>query len=123
MAAKLVNKEQLVESVRKLPCLYDTSTKEYKDEMERENAWKRVYEEGFQKAYHNDKAICEGKIVITSYLQREFPDTCILIYIMLASHLLSITFLHARDLLKVHFKLIIKSISPFSCCFSRPQSR
>ena len=33
MAAKLVNKEQLIESVRKLPCLYDTSRKEYKDEM------------------------------------------------------------------------------------------
>ena len=67
MAAKFVNKEQLIESVRKLPCLYDTSTKEYKDEMVRENAWKRVCEEVFQKAYHNDKALCEGKIVITSY--------------------------------------------------------
>ena len=123
MAAKFVNKEQLIESVRKLPCLYDTSTKEYKDEMVRENAWKRVCEEVFQKAYHNDKALCEGKIVITSYLQRKFPGTCILIYIMLVNHLLSITLLHARDLLKVHFKLIVKFISLFSCCFSRPQSR
>ena len=33
MAAKFVNKEQLLESVRKLPCLYDTSRKEYKDGM------------------------------------------------------------------------------------------
>ena len=33
MAAKMVKKEQLIESVRKLLCLYDTSRKEYKDEM------------------------------------------------------------------------------------------
>ena len=33
MAAKFVKKEQLNESVRKLLCLYDTSRKEYKDEM------------------------------------------------------------------------------------------
>ena len=33
MAAKFVNKEQLIESVRKLPCLYDTSRKECKDEV------------------------------------------------------------------------------------------
>ena len=33
MAAKFVNKEQLIELVRKLLCLYDTSRKEYKDEM------------------------------------------------------------------------------------------
>ena len=63
MVAKFVNKEQLNESVRKLPCLYDTSTKEYKDEMARENAWKRVREEDFQQAYHNEKALYEGKFV------------------------------------------------------------
>ena len=33
MAAKFIKKEQLIELVRKLPCLYDTSRKEYKDEM------------------------------------------------------------------------------------------
>ena len=33
MAAKFVKTEQLIESVRKLLCLYDTSRKEYKDEM------------------------------------------------------------------------------------------
>ena len=33
MAAKFVKKEQFIESVRKLPCLYDTSRNEYKDEM------------------------------------------------------------------------------------------
>ena len=33
MAAKFIKTEQLSESVRKLPCLYDTSRKEYKDEM------------------------------------------------------------------------------------------
>ena len=38
----------------------------------------------FQKTFHNDKALCEGKIIITSYLQRKFPGICILIYIMLA---------------------------------------
>ena len=122
MTANFVNKEQLMESVRKLPCLYDISTNEYKDEMVQENARKRVCEEVFQTAYHNDKALCEGKIVITSYLQRKLPGTCILIYIILVNHLLSIIFLHARELLKVHFKLIIKFISHFSCCFSRLQS-
>jgi len=30
MKAKFVNKEQLIESVRKLPCFYDTSRKEKK---------------------------------------------------------------------------------------------
>ena len=49
MAAKFVKKEQLIESVRKLPCLYDTSTKEYKDEMVRENAWKRCARMFFKK--------------------------------------------------------------------------
>eukprot|EP00795_Rhopilema_esculentum_P010066 gene10066-18713_t len=42
MAAKHVNKELLIESVRKYPCLYDTSRKDYKDDSIRENAWKIV---------------------------------------------------------------------------------
>ena len=67
MAATFVNKEQLIESERQLPCLYDTSTKENKDEMAQETAWKRVCEEVFEKEYHNEKALCEGKVVITSH--------------------------------------------------------
>ena len=57
MAAKFLNKEHFIESVGKLPCLYDTSTKECTDKMVRENAWKRVCEEVFQKAYHNENAL------------------------------------------------------------------
>ena len=42
MDAKQVNKESLIESVRKFPCLYDTRRKDYKDDGIRENAWKLV---------------------------------------------------------------------------------
>ena len=35
MAVKSVNKELLIEAVRKMPCLYDTTKKEYKDELVR----------------------------------------------------------------------------------------
>lgn len=33
MVAKMLNKEKLIEFVRSYPCLYGTTTKEYKDEM------------------------------------------------------------------------------------------
>jgi len=42
MDAKQVNKESLIESVRKFPCLYDTRRNDYKDDGIRENAWKLV---------------------------------------------------------------------------------
>ena len=42
MATHAVNKELLIEAVRKMPCLFDTSKKEYKDDLVRENAWKSV---------------------------------------------------------------------------------
>ena len=34
--------EELAEVIRKYPCLYDKSKKEYKDEIVTENAWKEV---------------------------------------------------------------------------------
>ena len=64
MAAKNINKELLIEAVRKLPCLYDTSNKEYKDEIVRENAWKTVCQEIFKEQY-------ESAQVISSYLSKE----------------------------------------------------
>ena len=60
MAAKTVNKELLIEAVRKMPCLFDTSRKEYKDELVRENAWKNVCVEVFKKEYHTEKELSEG---------------------------------------------------------------
>ena len=42
MATENINKELLIEAVHKLPCLHDTSKKENKDEIVRENAWKSV---------------------------------------------------------------------------------
>ena len=42
MDAKQVNKESLLESLRKFPCLYDTRRQDYKDDSIRENAWKMV---------------------------------------------------------------------------------
>ena len=60
MAAKAVNKELLIEAVRKMPCLFDTSRKEYKDELVRENAWKNVCVEVFKKEYQTEKELSEG---------------------------------------------------------------
>ena len=60
MAAKNINKELLIEAVRKLPCLYDTSKKEYKDEIVRENAWKTVCQEIFKEQYESAKELGEG---------------------------------------------------------------
>ncbi|XP_065054394.1 transcription factor Adf-1-like [Rhopilema esculentum] len=59
MAAKNINKELLIEAVRKLPCLYDTSKKEYKDEIVRENAWKTVCQEIFKERYESAKELGE----------------------------------------------------------------
>ena len=60
MAANAVNKELLIEAVRKMPCLFDTSLKEYKDELVRENAWKSVCSEVFKKDYQTEKELTEG---------------------------------------------------------------
>ena len=42
MDAKHVKKESLVESVRRVPCLYDVGRQDYKDDGIWENAWKMV---------------------------------------------------------------------------------
>ena len=60
MAAVIVDKELLIEAVRKMPCLYDTTKKEYKDELVRENAWKSVCPEVFKKDYENEVELMEG---------------------------------------------------------------
>ena len=60
MAAKAVNKELLIEAVRRMSCLYDTSRKGYKDELVRENSWKNVCKEVFHKEYQNEKELTEG---------------------------------------------------------------
>ena len=39
---KQINKESLIEAVRKFPSLYDTRRQDYKDDSIRENAWKMV---------------------------------------------------------------------------------
>ena len=42
MDFKQINKDRLIESVRRFPCLYDTRRRDYKDDSIRENAWKMV---------------------------------------------------------------------------------
>ncbi len=64
MASKFVNKELLIEAVRHFPCLYDTSKKEYKDEIVRENAWKKVCVEVLQKTYESKKELNEGRFTL-----------------------------------------------------------
>ena len=61
MAAVVVDKELLIEAVRKMPCLYDTTKKEHKDELVRENAWKSVCSEVFKKDYENEMELMEGR--------------------------------------------------------------
>ena len=40
-----MNEERLIEEVRKFPCLWDVSTKAYRDIKAKENAWKVVANE------------------------------------------------------------------------------
>ena len=44
-AFSLQEYEELAESVRKYPCLYDKSKKEYKDRNVVSNAWRKVAED------------------------------------------------------------------------------
>lgn len=41
-ALSVQENEELAEAVRKYPCLYDKSKKEYKDKIVTANAWKEV---------------------------------------------------------------------------------
>lgn len=45
MSVSTVNEEQIIESVRKFPCLFAISSPEYHDMLAKENAWKAVAEE------------------------------------------------------------------------------
>ena len=42
MAAMNFMKENRIEALRRFTCLYDTTMKEYKDDLVRENAWKLI---------------------------------------------------------------------------------
>ncbi len=68
MASKFVNKELLFEAVRYFSCLYDTSKKEYKDEIVEGNAWKNVCVEVLQKTYESKKESDEGRFYFNHYL-------------------------------------------------------
>ena len=39
-----MDEEKLIEAVRSLSCLWDVSSKSYRDQRARENAWKQVAE-------------------------------------------------------------------------------
>ena len=73
MAAVKVNKEQLIEAVKNFPCLYDTSRKEYKDDLLRENAWSAICAELFGRTY-NDKDLLVNckKILLVFHLDEVF---------------------------------------------------
>ena len=60
MAGKNINKEQLIESVRKYPCLYDTARSDYKDDGIRENAWRLICEEVLGRVAEDKKLLNEG---------------------------------------------------------------
>ena len=68
MAAKNINKELLIEAFLNLPCLYDTSKKEYKDEIVQENAWKTVCQEIFEEQYESAKELGEGLYFVNDFL-------------------------------------------------------
>ena len=44
-----------------MPCLYDTTQKEYKDELVREDAWNSVCSEVFKKNYEDEVELMEGR--------------------------------------------------------------
>ncbi len=56
-----VKKEVLIESVRKYPCLYDTSRRDYKDDSVRENAWKMVCSDVLNTVHEDKTLLNEGK--------------------------------------------------------------
>ena len=56
-------KENLIEAVRRFPCMYDTARKEYKDDLLRENAWKLICFELNGKEYNDNVFTCKGKII------------------------------------------------------------
>ena len=37
-----MNDEKIIEGVREFSCIWDTSSKSYKDQRARENAWKHI---------------------------------------------------------------------------------
>ena len=42
--ASEMDEEKLIEAIRSLPCLWQVSSKSYRDQRARENAWKEVAE-------------------------------------------------------------------------------
>ena len=68
MAVKNINKELLIEDVRKLPCLYDTTKKEFKDEIVGEIAWKTLCQEIFKEQYESAKELGEGLYFVNDFL-------------------------------------------------------
>ena len=61
MAAMNFTKENLIEAVRRFPCLYDTTMKEYKDDLVRENVWKLICMELNGKEYDDNELLSKGK--------------------------------------------------------------
>ena len=61
MAARSINKEKLIKSVEKHPCIYDTTRPDYKYEEMRENAWKEVCAEVLERLHENPSKLAEGK--------------------------------------------------------------
>ena len=61
MAATVVSKELLIESVKKYPCLYDTSRKDYRDDSVRESAWRMVCGDVLSQVHEDRKLLIEGK--------------------------------------------------------------
>ena len=64
MATKSVNKELMIEALRKLPCLYDRA----KDELVRENVWKRLCSKVFTKEDQNETELAEGNSLLVSFV-------------------------------------------------------
>ena len=64
MAGPSIDREQLIEAVRKFPCLYDTTKKEYKDDLIRENAWKAICMEMYGKEYDDMEKLAIGKTTL-----------------------------------------------------------
>ena len=61
MAAMNFTKDNLIEAVRRFPCLYDTTMKEYKDDLVWENAWKLICIELIGKEYDDNELLSKGK--------------------------------------------------------------
>ena len=61
MAAMNFTKENHIEAVMRFPCLYDTTMKEYKDDLIWENAWKLICIKLNGKEYDDNELHANGK--------------------------------------------------------------